>query len=578
MPSRLRVLMLVVVLVVLGAAGLALVSRWHHSLRVAHAPLALVWDVPGDIDEAPPTSGGGFSLADFRRDRLSLWDATGAIRGAAHDGDVRALVLHVGEVEWGWGRVAEMREAIAAFRAAGKPVYVSLQGGTNQSYLLVARADHIGMPPTANLYLDGLTASAMFLKGTYDKLGITPNFAHVGQFKSAVEQYTRTDLSPPARAAMEALLDDEFALMADSIAASRGWTADRVRAAIDEGPFTASAAHRAGLVDTLLDEVGLDSLAVGHGSGALDTQSLERYAEGRDEGDGLGDQVALIPAVGTIVSGRSHDSGWSGSDLGSETLIGALRDAREKHSVRAIVLRVDSPGGSGEASDDVWQEIQRTRRVKPVVVSMSNLAASGGYYIACGADAIVSEPGTITGSIGVFGGKLNLIGLYRKLGLNIETVSRGRHAEMMSQFRDFSPEESARFQAQLEDFYRIFLSRVSAGRGIPVARVDSLAQGHVWSGDAARRFGLVDTLGGLRTAIAIARQRAHIDPDRDVPVVIYPHPRSAYVRHMLGGLFDDRDDASRVALPSPVLAAWMRAARFPTGAVLAMMPYAIDIH
>ena len=574
MPSRLRVLLLVVLLVILGATGLALVSRTQRPLRVSHSRVALVWDVPSDIDEAPPTVGS-FSLAAFRRERPSLWEVTRAIREAADDDDVRALVLHVDDVAWGWGRVAEMRAALAAFRASGKRVYVSLQGGTDQSYYLIARSDRVAMPPTATLYLDGLTASAMFLKGTYDKLGITPNFAHVGQFKSAVEQYTRSDLSAPARLAMETLLDDQYALLVDTLAAARQVTPDAMRARIDEGPFTASAAHAAGLVDTLIDQVGLDSLAVGSGARALDTRTLERYVASRGDGDGPGDQIALIPAVGTIVSGRSHDGGWSGADLGSETLIAALREAREKRSVRAIVLRIDSPGGSGEASDDVWQEIERTKRTKPVVVSMSNLAASGGYYIACGADAIVAEPGTITGSIGVFGGKLNMLGLYRKLGLNIETVSRGRHAEMMSPFRDFSPEEAQRFQAQLEAFYRIFLSRVSAGRNMPVAQVDSLGQGRVWAGDAALQRGLVDSLGGLDVALGIARKRAHLGPDASV--VLYPHPRPAYFQRFVGGLLDDRNDETRLSLPSPVIAAWLRAASFPAGAVLAMMPYAIDI-
>jgi protease-4 len=577
MPSRLRVLLLVLVLVAIGATGLALVKLVRRPLGVARSRVALVWDVPSELDETPP-NWTSFSLAAFRRDRPSLWEVTNAIRDAATDDDVRALVLHVDDVEWGWSRVAEMREALAAFRAAGKPVYACLEGGTDQAYLLVSGSDRLAMPPTTTVFLDGLSASAMFLKGTYDKLGITPNFAHVGQYKSAVEQYTRTSLSEPSRRAMEALLDDQYGLLVDSLAAARHVTPEVMRAHIDDGPFTASAALAEGLADTLLDEAGLDSLAFGGNarSGALASRSLEHYAEGRGTDDGPGDQVALIPAVGTIVPGRSHDSGWSGADLGSETLIQALREARQRRSVRAIVLRIDSPGGSGQASDDVWQEIRRTRRVKPVVVSMSNLAASGGYYIACGADAIVAEPSTITGSIGVFGGKLNLLGLYHKLGLNVETVSRGRHAEMMSAFRDFTPEEAQRFQAQLEDFYRVFLGRVSLGRGIPTAQVDSIGQGRVWSGGEARRFGLVDTLGGLRTAIAIAKQKAHLEGE-DVSVVLYPHPRPAYFQHFLAGLVDDHEDDTRIAIPSPIIAAWMRAARFPVGAVLALMPYSIDI-
>ncbi len=575
MPSRLRVLLLVVVLVALGAAILAVVTRARRPIHVVPSRYALVWDVPADLDETPPTSST-LSLATFQRDRPSLWEISRAIRDAASDDGVRALVLHVGDVQWGWGRVAEMREAIAAFRASGKPVYASLHGGDDQSYLLVARADRIAMPPTETLYLDGLSATAMFLKGTYDKLGVSPNFAHVGQYKSAVEQYTRTNLSPPARLALESLLDDQYGDLVDTLAASRGLASNAMRTVVDDGPFTASEAVSAGLVDTLLDESELDSLALRTDGAVLGTRTMARYLDARSE-DGSGDQIALIPAVGTIVPGRSREAGWNGQDVGSETLVNALRDACDRRSVQAIVLRIDSPGGSGEASDDVWREIQRVRRVKPVVVSMSNLAASGGYYIACGADAIVAEPGTITGSIGVFGGKLNVVGLANKLGISVESISRGRHAEMMSPFRDFTPEESARFQAQLEAFYRVFVGRVAQGRRMEPALVDSLGQGRVWSGVAARRFGLVDSLGGLDVAISVARERAHVDPDRDLPVVLYPHVHRLAFRRFLGSLVDEDEEDANVLLARPVLAAWLRASRFPAGSILAMLPYSIDV-
>jgi protease-4 len=575
MSSRPRVLLLVVLLVLVGAAGLALSLRLHGTSRPAPSRVALVWDVPGDLEDAP-ASASAFSFAAFRRVRPSLWEIAGGIRRAAEDDNVRALVLHVGGVDWGWARMAEVREVLAVFRASGKPIYVSLQGGEDQAYLLASAGTRVAMPPTTSVYLDGLTASAMFLKGTYDKLGIKPNFQHVGQFKSAVEQYTRTGLSEPARAAMEALLDDEYSLLVDTLAASRHLTPARMREVIDEGPFTARAALAAGLVDTLLDQPELDSLAVVRGKERLGTLSLDRYVGDSDEADG-GVQIALIPAAGTIVSGRSRNSGWSGADLGSETLVNTLREACEKRAVKAIVIWVDSPGGSGDASDDVWQEIRRVRKVKPVVVSMSNLAASGGYYIACGADAIVAQPGTITGSIGVFGGKLNLLGLYQKLGLNIETVSRGKHAEMMSAFRDFTPEESARFQEQLDEFYRIFIGRVAQGRAMSEAAVDSIGQGRVWSGTSAKRLGLVDSLGGVQTAIAIARKRAHLAADADVGVVIYPHPHRPFFRRFLEDALEENDDEARVAVLPPVLAAWMRASRFPAGQVLAMMSCEISI-
>lgn len=574
MASRRRVFGLIVVLLVLGAVALAAVSRTRRPLRVPTEHQVLVYDVPSSIEEAP-ASYLPFSLASFRRDQPSLREICDGIERAADDDAIDALVLHVGEVDWGWARVAEFRDALREFRSRDKPVHVSLSGGGEQSFLLATAADLIAMPETAILQLDGLTLSAMFLRGTYDKLGITPNFASVGEFKSAVETYTRTGFSPPAREALESLLDDQFGLLVDSLAAGRGLAPDSMRRLIDQGPFTAQAALRAGLLDTLLDEPGLDAVAADAGGRRLGTTQLTRYAGG---GEGaLGEtEIALVVASGAIVPGRSHDSPWSGEMCGSETVVGALRDARNRRAVKAIILRVDSPGGSGQASDDIWQEVRRARAQKPVIVSMSNLAASGGYYIACGADRIVAEPSTITGSIGVFGGKLNLLGLYQKLGLNIETTSRGRNAEMLSPFRDFTPEEHARYQSQLDDFYRVFLARVAEGRGMTAAMADSLGRGRVWSGVSAQRFGLVDTLGGMRTALGVARERAGLGKDEAVRLEVYPRPRRTFLRTFLEGLVEDPNEDSGVAALSPVFAAWLAASKFPAGATLALLPYTLE--
>jgi protease-4 len=575
MASRRRALGIIVVLVLIGAVALTAVSRLNRPLRVATEHQLLVFEVPTEIEEAPPAYLP-FSFSAFRRDQPTLRDLCAGIRRAAGDGSVEALVLHVGEVDWGWARVAELRDALREFRAHGKRLYVSLAGGGEQSFLVASTAEVVSMPETAVLQLDGLTLTAMFLRGTYDKLGITPNFAHVGEFKSAVETYTRTGFSPPARLALETLLDDQFGVLVDSLAAARSVSPDSMRALIDEGPFVAPAALRAGLLDTLLDEPSLDSLAAHARGRRLASLTMTRYLARGEAGSG-GPEIALVVASGAIVSGRSHDSPWSGAECGSETVIAALREARNRRAVKAIILRVDSPGGSGQASDDIWQEVRRARARKPVIVSMSNLAASGGYYIACGADEIVAEPSTITGSIGVFGGKLNLLGLYQKLGLNIETVSRGRNAEMLSAFKDFTPLEQARYQAQLDDFYRVFVARVSEGRGMTPAAVDSLGRGHVWSGVSAQRFGLVDTLGGMRTALAVARRRAGIGEDEDVNLELYPRPRRSYLRSLVESLVDDSNDDTGTKVLSPVMAAWIVASKFPTGATLALLPYTLEI-
>ncbi len=576
MASRRSVLGLIVLLVLLGTVALVAVVRLRGPLRVSLEHQLLVYDVPSDIAEARAPYLP-FSLDVFRREQPTLRDVCDGVLNAAGDAGVDALVLHVGDVDWGWARVSEFREAVRRFREAGKPVYALLAGGGEQSLLLASSADVIAMPETAVLQLDGLALSALFLRGAYDKLGITPNFARVGEYKSAEESYTRTGFSQPAREALDALLDDTYATLLDSLGVARGLTPDSVRRLIDDGPFTSPRARDAGLLDTLLDQPSLDALAQRSTGRVLGKTSLSRYVDGLDDGLPGEDEIALVVASGTIVSGRSRANPWGGEECGSETLINALREARKRRSVKAVILRVDSPGGSGQASDDIWQEVRRTRERKPVVVSMSNLAASGGYYIACGADEIVAEPTTITGSIGVFGGKLNLMGLYRKLGLNVETVSRGRNAEMLSPYRDFTPEEQKRFQAQLDDFYRVFVSRVAEGRGLTPGRVDSLGRGHVWSGIAARRFGLVDTLGGLQTALGEARRRAGLSPGQSVRLEQYPRPRRSYLRGLLGGLVEDPNESNRVEGLSPVFSAWLAAARFPAGVALAMLPFTLDI-
>jgi protease-4 len=328
-----------------------------------------------------------------------------------------------------------------------------------------------------------------------------------------------------------------------------------------------------GLVDTLVSSHDLDSLAVDGGD--HDTESFLDYASAA--GTHNGPRIALLVAEGEIIDGRSRDGAFGGRSVGDETLIEALRDIADDDDVRALVLRIDSPGGSGDASEAVWHEIRRVRREKPVVVSLGDVAASGGYYLASAGDSVLASPATITGSIGVFGGKLNMLGLYQKLGLNVETVSRGRHAEMFSPWRDFTDEERERFQRQLEQFYTTFLERVAEGRGLEVAAVDSVGQGRVWSGRAARERGLVDDFGGLHEAIGAARTLAGIE-DGPVAIEEYPRPRQSLAQRWITDLLREEDASERLGLPGlDMLGQWVRLSGTRAGQVMAMLPYAIRI-
>lgn len=577
MSARRAILVFIVLFGVLGAAVLIAALAVRGPGQSTPAATVLIFNVPARLDEAEPAAGGLLEIV--QRSRPTVWDLTRGLRHAASDPHVVALVLHIDGVDWGWAKVAEIRDAVSDFRRSGKPVYAALSGGGEREYLLATAAGTIASPPLAVLHLNGLAASALFLRGTLDKVGVTPNFAQAGRYKSAVEEWTHTGMSPPSREALQALVDDQYALLADSLGAARSIPADAVVRMLDDGPFSAGEARARGLIDTLLYRSELDSLATDGADGRRPTLTLTRYLNRIDEVRG-GARVALLMAVGTIAEGHSRSDPGQGDVLGAETIIKALREVGDRSSIRAVVMRIDSPGGSAQASDQIWREVKRCAERKPVIVSMSDLAASGGYYIAAPADSIVAQPATLTGSIGAFGGKLNLLGLYHKLGLNVETVSRGRHAEMLSPYRDFTPEEAKRFQAQIDDVYRVFVSRVAEGRERPVSVVDSAGQGRVWTGLAARRYGLVDALGGLDRAFAMARERAGISDDEVITVDVYPRIRRTLFQRLLAEMVSEEDETDEVlgsvALP-PVVQAWLVAATFPSGAGLTLMPWSIEI-
>lgn len=571
------VLVFVLLLTLLGSAVLfaALSLRAPAARSASHA--VLVFDVPSRLDEGPPAYRGLWPGALRRVNALTVWDVIGALERAASDDRVEALVLHIDGLGWGWGRMQEVRDAVLRFRASGKPVYASLTSGGDAEYFLASAADVVASPPTVTLRIDGLTLSALFFRGALDKLGVTPNFRRVGEYKSGVEPLTREGFSPEARANADALLDARWSLLVDSLASARGLGADSVRALLDAGPFLAREAAAAGLIDTLLYDAEVDSLAAAGGAHRRAPLDFERYARRAPAASG-GPRIAIVHADGTIAPGRSRAGPGDDPVLGAESLVAALRDLRERPSVRAVVLRINSPGGDAQASDDIWREVEKLKATRPVVASMSDVAASGGYYIAAGATALVAQPTTLTGSIGIYGGKLNVRGLLERLGLGVETLARGRHAEMLSPYRDFSEEEQALYDRQLEDFYRGFLDRVAANRGRSAAEIDSVARGRVWTGTDARALGLVDTLGGLDVALAVARREAGIAPDAPVTIERWPRAERTLLQQLLESLVEDEDLSVRAA--EPIQGVWRALAPLavlPDGRALALLPFTIDI-
>ncbi len=441
---------------------------------------------------------------------------------------------------------------------------------------MASAADRVYLMPGSPLEVVGRAQYEVFFRNALDKVGAYPDVLAAGDYKTAANQYTETTMTPAHREMAESLNRDLYEQMVEGIAESRGLTGDEVRRLVDEGPFLPEDALAAGLVDGLAyaDEVGhREPFDADDGREIPDSDY--RQVGLRSVGLNQGERIALIYAVGAINSGSSTFDVLNGDVLGSDTLTSAIRNAREDDSVRAIVLRIDSPGGSAIASDVIWREVGLARESgKPIVASMSDLGASGGYYIAMGADAIVAQPATLTGSIGVVFGKFTTGGTYEKLGVGIEPVSEGRFAEIYSPVTRFSDAERAKVQEHVDAIYEQFVSKAAEGRGTTRDRLHEVAQGRVWTGRQALEHGLIDEVGGLGRAIALAKEKAGIDPDDEVELVVYPRPKGFFE------LLDEGFPMARIAAAwaglAPEAALVGRAAAparlFRPGEPLAIMP------
>ena len=477
---------------------------------------------------------------------------------AAKDSRVKAVVLAIDSPDLGRARADEIRAAIARLRKAGKTVAAHLVGGSPVHYSVAGACDSITMPPAATLELTGVRAEMTFFKSMLDRLGVAAEILQVGEFKGAGEPLTRDSMSPQLRAQYESFVGDLYDQLVERVAADRRLPVERVRELVDVGVFTPQQALEAKLIDTIGYE---DELFV-----ALDRQfeadapkPVRDYAERKVDQDfsglgglvklmelvsgqkqsapaGRGRRIAIVHLVGEIREGKSTDDLVMGGSAGAATVAKAIRDADADDEVAAIVLRIDSPGGSALASDLIWREAERAK--KPVVASLSDIAASGGYYVAVAADRIVAAPGTLTGSIGVVGGKIAVGGALEKVGVHTDVVSRGKNAGWLSMQTPFTAGEREAFMATMKDVYRLFTTKVAAGRKLELEKVAALAEGRVFTGRMAKDAGLVDRLGTLDDAIDEARVLAGIPADADIDRVLLPEPR---------GLFDDLFGATGTA-------------------------------
>jgi protease-4 len=489
----------------------------------------LVLRVGGNLAEVAPADVVGYLRGVRTPSIRSLVDN---LRKAKVDRRVRAVLLKpTGFESPYWGKVQELRDGLIDFRKSGKPVYAFLEYGGDREYYLATAADRIFLMPSSPLDLTGVATYQLFLRGTLDKIGVFPDLHHIGDYKTAPNVFTEKGYTPAQKQMDLALNRDLYDQIVAGIAAGRRKSDAEVRDLIDQGPFLPEDALRAGLVDDVAYEDQVDDKLRGDlPRRVVDTDEYARVSA-TSLGLNKGPRIAVVYAAGTITGGRSGYDPVNGAVVGADTLIEYIRQVRRDGSVRAIVLRIDSPGGSATASDAIWRELmiaRNERADRPIVASMSDLAASGGYYIAVAAQSIVAQPSTLTGSIGIFGGKFVTGGTYEKLGAHVGSTSIGKRAEMESPVRPFNQDEVQKLNAELQSFYDQFVEKVAQSRHSTPERIDRLAQGRVWTGLQASQNGLVDALGGLDRAIAVAKERAKIPPTVEVELVVYPPRKSFY--------------------------------------------------
>ncbi len=536
--AALGMLVAIGLLFVIGMFVLLAISAVSGTTPSVRSGTVLTFDLAGSIPETSSTNP--IDQLSGNRSNYNLMDITDAIDKAAGDERIDALWIRVKGFSGLNASSHEVRKALLRFRESGKPVFASTGDYTmsESTYYLASAADSIFASQEAMFEFNGFSMKTYFYTGLYEKLDVEPQIVRAGTFKAAVEPYMRRDLSPENEEQLTALLNSYNETFLNEVAESRGTTFEALDELVNrQAIFSAKGAHEAGLLDELLynDEVvELIKQRLGHDPEEdLETMSLGSYASTPNSEAGLstnsGGEIAVVYAEGVIFNGKSIPSNpFSGNVLGSESFARDMREARESDFVKAVVVRINSPGGSASASETMWQAIHRTAAEKPVVISMGNVAASGGYWIATAGETILADPITITGSIGVFAMFLNLGNTFEnKLGITTDGVQTSPYADMLSGVRPFSPQEREMMQHWIDDVYDAFIDLVATNRGLDEAAVREIAEGRVWSGEDALEIGLVDSLGTLKDAIAVAAGKTELG-EGPWRLRILPRPKSPF--------------------------------------------------
>ena len=534
----LAVLAIIAVVVYAGAMLLAPLFRYGPRVDI-DAPAILVLDLQGRVvEQAPPD----FFSAEMEGAHHQMHDLRLALERAAHDDRIAGVHLRVGAPGYGWAKAEDLREALAEFRASGKFVYAFTSITDELGYYVALSADSLFLLPNSGVEMNGFRVETPFVQQMFEKVGVEPQVEAIGVYKSAADMFRRTNMSEPDREATRAILDGIYGRFVGAVTEARGVDRERLQASLDEGVYLSRDLKALGLVDGELQDAEVRRRAVARALDAapedLSPADVETHLvdirdyvatlpAGPRNAEGT---IGLVYAIGAITSGESGYDPVFGRTIGAETMKRLLAEVAEDGALDAVVLRVDSPGGGAIASEEIWGAVGELQRAVPVVVSMGDVAASGGYYMAAGADAIVASPSTLTGSIGVFGVLFNASDLYDKVGIDWDVLETNPAADFPTSTRPLSEEERAIFRGLIEHTYRTFLGRVAEGRGMSEAEVDAVAQGRVWSGADAADRGLVDRVGGLEAALVAAKEAAGLDPDAPVTLHVYPRRESLFDR------------------------------------------------
>ena len=560
----------------------------HRTVKVAR----LV--VKGQLPETAEQPG---FFGDFQPNLRQL---IGRLDEAATDDDVSAVVLRLQSPKIGRGKLAELRAAVKRVRSSGKKVYAQLQLANAHDYLLACACDTIIMPESGTLIVTGIHTEITFFKDLLEKLDIEADIIQVGDYKGAAEPFTRDSMSDEYREQFESLVDDLYEYLVETIASERKLEPQKVRQLIDVGMFTAAEAHQEGLIDqvaydrqfteqlkqaneadrvVMVEDYGKEIHELDF-SGLMGLSKMFELLSGGKSSNrsSRAKKIAVVYVAGPIMSGKSMPGVFGGQTVGSDTIVEALKKAEDHNRVVATVLRVDSPGGSAIASDQIWKAIVDAE--KPVVASMGDIAASGGYYISMGCDKIFAEPETLTGSIGVVGGKIALGKMMGNVGVNVETIRRGKNSGLMSVHSKFTESEREVWLRTMNETYRQFVTKAAQGRDMDVDKMETLAAGRLWTGRQAQSNGLIDHIGSLSEAIDAAKQLAGLFQDEKIELIILPEPKSLLDRLSEGSLFGA---AVQQGVESIVLGAstslreieWMQRL-FGEPSVL-MLPYRVNV-